>query len=60
MEISSISTAMAVERAAEHSILVARKVLQAQQLEGVAAVSLITNSANSKDGESGTLINVYA
>lgn len=60
MEISSISTAIAVERAAEHSILVARKVLQAQRSEGVAAVSLIANSVNSNGGESGTLISVYA
>ncbi len=60
MDISSISTAISVERAAEHSILVARRALQAQKLEGIAAVSLIANSGDPGEGESGTIINVYA
>lgn len=60
MHISSISTAISVERAAEQSILVARMALQAQKVEGMAAVSLISNSANSGDGDGGSLVNVYA
>ena len=60
MDISSISTSISVERAAEQSILVARKALQAQKMEGMAAVSLINNSIGTGDGEGGTLINVYA
>lgn len=60
MDISSISTSIAVERAAEQSILVARKALQAQKMEGLAAVSLINQSVGTGDSESGTLINVYA
>lgn len=60
MNISSISTSISVERAAEQSILVARKALQAQKMEGMAAVSLINQSVGTGDGASGTLINVYA
>lgn len=60
MDISSINAAVNFERAAEHSILVARKALQAQQMEGMAAVTLISNSGNPSDDESGKLINVYA
>jgi len=60
MDISSISAAISVERAAEQSILVARKALQVQKMEGIAAVSLINQSVATGDGESGTLVNVYA
>lgn len=60
MDISSISTSNSVERAAEQSILVARKALQAQKMEGMTAVSLINQSVGTGDDESGTLMNVYA
>lgn len=60
MDISSISTSISVERAAEQSILVARKALQGQKMEGMAAVSLIENSVGTDNGENSTLINVYA
>lgn len=43
MDISSISTSNSVERTAEQSILVARKALQAQKMEGMTAVSLLSN-----------------
>lgn len=60
MDISSISTSNSVERTAEQSILVARKALQAQKMEGMTAVSLINQSVGTGDDESGTLMNVYA
>lgn len=61
MDISAISSNT---NATAQSVLVARKALQAQQLEGMAAVKLITDSHTSATvtnaGKDGSLIDIYA
>lgn len=60
MQLNSVSADLAVARAAESSVLVARKVLEAQKKEGQAAVDLIQRSATGPAGDSGTIIDIYA
>ena len=59
MEISSVSAELSVAKAAESSILMARKVLEAQKQEGQAAVNLIQRSATVQAGGAGAIIDIY-
>lgn len=60
MEISSVSAGLAAAKAAESSVLMARKVLEAQKLEGQAAVNLIQRSATVPSAGAGAIIDIYA
>ena len=60
MEISSVSSAMTAAKAAESSILIAKKALDAQKLEGQAAVELIRQTRGSSGAATGNIIDIYA
>lgn len=59
MEISSASSGLAVTKAAESSIMVAKKALDAQKLEGRAAVDLIQQARVGVGGERGNTLDIY-
>ncbi|RNC69331.1 MAG: hypothetical protein ED859_07555 [Desulfuromonadales bacterium] len=60
MNISGASNVVSAERAAESSVLMARKVLTVQRLEGMAALSLIQQAHVPASKTDGSLLDIYA